>query len=101
MPISDNINRLVKHPSKQVQLPDQKQPDSISKKLGAADFPSDDSAGAGIASPLTESSRVTEMLTQYDDFNVWSVDIEFIKQLNMTDTVGRPVVFNLTIPEVT
>lgn len=92
MTIINSLNKLVNHPSRQVKLPVLNQPDSISKKIGNADFPSKNETSAGIASPLTVVSKEVVAVEVFDDFNIWSTIDEHVTKLSTVDAQGRSVV---------
>lgn len=103
MSIKQDINKLTDTAGGKTVLNSAVAVGSINKRFGVADFSASDSQSqgqqtAGIASPLTEVSRVTLDVEIFDQFNVWSVIETHIVQLEMTDANLDTVIFNFSNP---
>lgn len=95
-----DLNRLVQRPRRtRDRLPPVEPPAPLPGR-GAitAEELAGDAETAGIASPLTETSRVTSIQTLPIDGTDGEIDVERIDQITFLDAAGREVTFILTHP---
>ena len=97
MSIADDINALIRQPPKNGGQNNGEDRPPIGDDFSVQEAQPQDGegGGGGVASPITEISRETTTQTVWDDFNVWSVEVEAVTKLTCTDANGNPFVLIL------